>query len=174
MVSRQMDRHNAQYWIDHLELAPHPEGGFFRETYRSPGIIESCALPDGFSGARAFSTAIYFLLRSHERSAFHRIASDELWHFHMGSPLTVHCIHPGGEHARILLGPDPDAGQVFQAIVPAGVWFGATVDDPGAFSLVGCTVAPGFDFTDFQLASRDDLLAQYPQHRAIIESLTPK
>jgi uncharacterized protein len=166
--------HTAQYWIDHLELAPHPEGGFFRETYRSAGSIESSTLPDCFSTARAFSTAIYFLLRSHEHSAFHRIASDELWHFHTGSPLTVHCIHPGGDYARILLGPDPDAGQVFQGVVPAGVWFGATVDQPESYSLVGCTVAPGFDFADFELARRSDLITRCPQHQAIIERLTDR
>ena len=163
---------DATYWIDRLHLEPHPEGGFFRETYRSPESIDSGALPSRFDGPRAIATAIYFLLRSHERSAFHRIKSDECWHFHTGSPLTIHVISPEGDYAARSLGSRPDLGQAFQAVVPAGSWFGATVHDPDSFSLVGCTVSPGFDFADFELAGRSDLTARYPQHRSIIEKLT--
>ena len=151
----------AQDWIAALPLIPHPEGGYYRETYRSPMAV---ALP-GFSGERAVSTAIYFLLPAGEVSAFHRIKSDELWHFYTGQLLTIHGIDPAGGYSTIELGP----GQP-QAVVPAGSWFGATVDS--GYALVGCTVAPGFDFSDFELASRSALLAQYPQHRPIIERLT--
>ena len=164
--------HDAQYWIDHLGLVPHPEGGFYRETYRSEELVDAAALPDRFDGSRSYSTAIYFLLRGHEYSALHRIASDELWHFCTGTPLTIHTIDSAARYGRIHLGSDPEQGQVFQAVVSAGTWFGAIVDDPDAYALVGCTVAPGFDFADFQLASRSALVTQYPQHRAVIQRLT--
>jgi predicted cupin superfamily sugar epimerase len=163
---------SAQYWIDHLGLTPHPEGGFYRETYRSSESVPGEALPSRFAGDRAFSTAICFLLRSHERSALHRIASDELWHFYAGAPLTVHTIDDAGTHGMLHLGPEPASNQAFQVVVPAGVWFGATVDRPDSFSVVGCTVAPGFDFADFELAVRSDLVGRYPQHRDIIERLS--
>lgn len=163
---------NAAYWIEKLALQEHPEGGYFRQVYCSSERIERAALPPRFGGVRSFSTAIYFLLSGRDRSALHRIKSDELWHFYDGSPLTVHVIDPSGSYRPILLGRDCEAGQVFQAVVEAGCWFGATVDDPAAYALVGCTVAPGFDYDDFELADREALLQLYPQHRAVIERLT--
>lgn len=142
----------ADDWIEKLQLAAHPEGGYFRETYRAAELITTNGLPERFSGERSFSTAIYFLLKSGQQSLFHRIKSDEMWHFYSGSPLTIHMISPNGEYSSLSLGSGFDAGQQFQQLVPAGVWFGATVDAADSYSLVGCTVAPGFDFADFEFA----------------------
>lgn len=164
--------HDAEYWIDQLGLEPHPEGGYFQETYRARLTIPSSALPDQFGDERSASTAIYFLLRGEEFSAFHRIASDEMWHFYAGDTLLVHVIDRAGVHSEIRLGSNPADGEVFQAVVPAGEWFGSCLAQPGAFALVGCTVAPGFDFADFEMADRSSLTAEYPQHRTLIESLT--
>ena len=167
-----MRNRDARYWIEKLGLDPHPEGGYFRQTYRSGAVIAGEALPAGFTGARAASTAIYFLLEEKNFSAFHRLRSDEVWHFYAGDPLIVHGIEPEGRYFSILLGRDPDAGQVLQAVVPAGCWFASHVADWKSFSVVGCTVAPGFDFADFELAKRVELGARYPQHQALIERLT--
>ncbi|MDA0745451.1 MAG: cupin domain-containing protein [bacterium] len=164
--------HSSQYWIQHLNLTKHPEGGYFRETYRAPESIAQNVLPNRFSGPRSFSTAIYFLLSGNESSAFHRIRSDELWHFHTGSPLSLHLLHPDGAYERIVLGPHIQNNQTFQATVPADCWFGATVHNPQSYTLVSCTVAPGFDFADFELANRANLLAQYPQQQKLIQKLT--
>jgi predicted cupin superfamily sugar epimerase len=163
---------DARYWIERLSLRRHPEGGWFRETYRSAERIAREHLPSRFAGDRCFSTAIYYLLESGDFSALHRIAGDEGWHFYDGTPLSLHQISPDGECSHLLLGRDLDAGQQPQAVVPAGWLFAATVDEPGTYSLVGCTVAPGFDFADFELPSREALCALYPQHRALIERLT--
>jgi len=164
---------SADYWVEKHQMLPHPEGGYFTETYRATEQIPKAALPDRFNGSRAFSTAIYFLLEGHHFSALHRIQADEVWHFYAGDPLEVFVIHPVSGALKIIrLGPDPDAGEVFQAVVPAGAWFGSRPVAGAAYSLVGCTVAPGFDFADFELAERVALLAEFPQHRAVIEGLT--
>ena len=155
-----------------MRLAPHPEGGFYRETYRADEVLAAEHLPARFGGARACSTAIYFLLPGDQLSRLHRIKSDEIWHFYAGGTLTLTVIHPDGRLEARRLGPDPERGEGFQALVPAGCWYGATVDDPGSFALVGGTVAPGFDFADFELADRQSLLAAFPQHRDAIVSLT--
>jgi predicted cupin superfamily sugar epimerase len=162
----------AAYWVERLRMQSHPEGGYFAESYRSPETIAAGALPARFSGPRAFSTAIYFLLEGHHVSALHRIGADEVWHFYAGNPLDVFVISEDGDLQTIRLGQNPDAGEVFQAVVPAGRWFGAKPVQPDGYALVGCTVAPGFDFRDFELADRAALLTQFPQHRAVIESLT--
>lgn len=153
-------------------MQKHPEGGWFAETYRSPEGLAGHALPPRYGGPRAFATAIYFLLEGHEFSAFHRIASDEGWHFYAGAPLLLWQIGESGQLSQLRLGPDPDQGQVFQAHVPAGSWFAASPEDPASYTLLGCTVAPGFDFADFELASREALSRQYPQHSSLITQLT--
>jgi uncharacterized protein len=163
---------NVHYWIDKLQLEPHPEGGYFRQTYRAAMTIAGAALPSAFGGPRAASTAIYFLLEGKNFSAFHRLKSDEVWHFYAGWSLVVHVIDGAGEHSEILLGDNPEAGQAFQAVVPAGSWFASHVADWKSWALVGCTVAPGFDFADFEMARRAKLLQGYPQHRAVIDRLT--
>jgi predicted cupin superfamily sugar epimerase len=161
----------AEHWIETLGLVAHPEGGFFRETYRSAVTIEAGALPGHFGGPRAIATAIYYLLKGDQRSVLHRLRADEVWHFYFGSSLTLHLIHPGGRASRAHVGPGRGE-QEFQTIVPAGCWFGAEVDNRQGYTLAGCTVAPGFSIDDFELGSRSRLLAEYPEHRALIERLT--
>lgn len=164
----------ASFWINHLQLRPHPEGGFFSETYRSAERVQPQGLPPRFTAARSFSTSIYFLLKQSAFSALHRLKADELWHFYTGHRLLIDMLLPDGSLRRHVLGPDPGRGEAFQAVVPAGCWFGSRVEshEPEAYALVGCTVAPGFDFADFELANRADLIAQYPQREAFIRSLT--
>jgi predicted cupin superfamily sugar epimerase len=163
---------DVRYWIEKLQLEVHPEGGYFRQSYKADLMVTKDALPAGFAGDRAASTAIYFLLEGENFSAFHRLRSDEVWHFYAGDPLILHVIEPDGKYSSILLGCDPDAGQVLQAVVPAGRWFASHVADWKSHALVGCTVAPGFDFEDFELATRAELVANYPQHQDLIQRLT--
>ena len=163
---------DARYWIEKLGLEAHPEGGYFRQTYKAGLMVPKSALPAGFAGARAASTAIYFLLEGRNFSAFHRLRSDEVWHFYAGDPLMVHGIEPEGKYFSILLGRDLEAGQVLQAVAPAGCWFASHVADWKSYAVVGCTVAPGFDFADFEMAKREELAQENPQHRDIIWSLT--
>jgi len=167
-----MNEKEGKYGVEKLELEAHPEGGYFRQTYKADAMLAKEALPAGFAGARAASTAIYFLLEGGNFSAFHRLRSDEVWHFYAGDPLTVHVIAPDGEYCSIRLGRDLAAGQVLQAVVRAGCWFGSHVADWRSWALVGCTVAPGFDFEDFEIGKRAELAARYPQHRELIERLT--
>ncbi len=162
----------AQYWVNKYQMQPHPEGGYFAETYRAAELISKEALPARFLGNRSFSTGIYFLLENHHFSAFHRIQADEMWHFYAGGPLNVYIIHTDGRLEIIKLGANPDNGEVFQAVVPAGTWFGSKPDAKSAYSLVGCTVAPGFDFADFELAAQANLLTTYPQHEEVVRLLT--
>lgn len=163
----------AAYWIDALGLAPHPEGGYFRETYRSPVMIAATALPAGFGGSRPASTAICFLLKGSQHSALHRLRADEVWHHYQGSSLTLHQIQPDGTAIEVRLARPGTAGAAFQHVVPAGCWFGATVDDPRSYALVGCTVAPGFTPDDFELGEPGVLIAKYPQHEQLIRRLAP-
>ncbi len=165
-------RHDADYWIRTLRLAPHPEGGHFAETYRSAGQCVPASGGGQCGGPRPCATAIYFLLRGSEFSALHRLRSDEMWHFHAGSGASIVMLAPDGTLGEARIGPDPDRRQTFQVLIPAGTWFGATVEDPASYTLVGCTVSPGFAYEDFELASRAGLVAAYPQHREVIERLT--
>jgi predicted cupin superfamily sugar epimerase len=152
--------------IQSLGLEPHPEGGFYAETFRSSLPVQA------HGGARAASTAIYFLLRAHDVSAFHRVRSDEVWHHYAGDPLELLLLDTGGALSRLRLGTDFAGGERPQAVAPAGVLQAARVL-PGArhgFALCGCTVAPGFEFADFELPGRDALQAQFPQHAALFET----
>ncbi len=157
---------NASYYAARLQLTPHPEGGYFKETYRAESVLTTAA------GERNVSTAIYFLLENDNFSAFHRIKSDEAWHFYDGDPLTVYIIQADGRLQEIHLGLDLVAGQVPQAVVPANCWFASRVSPGGQFSLVGCTVAPGFDFADFEMAKRKALINEFPSLSDVITSLT--
>lgn len=158
--------------ISEYGLQPHPEGGYYRQTYKSAEAIPPAGLPSRFSGERVFSTAIYFLLTATGFSAFHRIRSDEVWHFYTGGPLLIHVIFPSGRYEQIRLGKDGERQAVFQAVVPAGCWFASECAPGTEFSLVGCTVAPGFEFADFELAERENLARQFPGHRELIHRLT--
>jgi hypothetical protein len=162
----------ARYWIEKLNLVKHPEGGYYVRTYFAREWIEKEHLPPRFSGSRPFSTAIYYLLPGDDFSAFHRIQSDEMWHFYAGSPLTLHILDSDGRASEKNLGPSFDRGESFQHLIEAGCWFAATVRDVTSFSLVGCTVAPGFNYEDFEFGGRETLTAQYPDHRELIVRLT--
>lgn len=165
--------HNeAQELITDLQLIEHPEGGYYKETYRSANVIPQQVLGESFNGERNYCTSIYFLLTSDRFSAFHRIKQDEIWNFHKGSPLTVHVIDKAGNYTKHLVGLDIKNGQTPQFVVPAGCWFASSVNEKDNYSFVGCTVAPGFDFNDFELANRAELIQQYPELSGTITELT--
>ncbi len=159
--------------IAYLQLQPHPkEGGFFRETYRAAETLSAAQLPARYGGDRCFSTAIYYLLTPDTFSELHRLASDEVFHFYAGAPVRMLHLFPDGHGQEVVLGPDVLAGQQPQVVVPRGVWQGSLLEPGGDFALLGCTVAPGFDYADYEAGDRAILLAQYPQHRGLIERLT--
>jgi len=162
----------ANYWIEKLQLEKHPEGGYFRETYRATERIPLQGLPSRFSGDRCLSTGIYFMITEGEFSAFHRIKSDKMWHFYKGESLEVYVIQPNGELETIKLGQSPERGEVLQAVVPANCWFASRVVEEEGYALVGCTVSPGHDFVDFELATRTELADAYPAHAPLIKELT--
>ncbi len=163
---------NANYWINKLGLVKHPEGGYYKEIYRSEEVIAVEALPDRYTAQRNVSTSIYFLLDREDFSHFHKIQSDEIWHFYEGTFLTIHMIDDGGNYSFQKLGRNVEDGEVFQFVIPRGTWFAAEVNDKNSFALIGCTVAPGFDFADFELAKREELVKQFPQQREIVEKFT--
>jgi uncharacterized protein len=163
--------YSPEYWIHNLGLESHPEGGYYRETYRSSENIQICGLPARFTSPKSFSTAIYFLLRSQDKSMFHRIKSDELWHFHYGCSLSIYVLQKNNLSV-LKLGSDLEHGDSLQVVIPANCWFGARVESPNSYSLSSCTVAPGFDFKDFQIADRQKLLEEFPDHGLIISELT--
>lgn len=158
--------------IKKLNLLPHPEGGYFSETYRSKEIIRKENLPARYGGDRNFLTSIYFLLEENNFSAFHRLKTDEIWYFHYGSPLLLNTIDEHGNLSQIILGSDFKIGQKFQHTVPAGHWMSASVLNEKGFSLIGCTMSPGFDYNDFELADREKLIELFPRHKVIIEKYT--
>lgn len=158
--------------IETLDLQPHPEGGFFKETYRSDATIYNGHLTGKYEGDRHYSTAIYFMLTSDMFSAFHRIEQDELWFFHQGSPIELHTISEGGEHEVHIIGNNILNGEKPQLTVPGRYWFAAKVLQPNSHSLVSCTVAPGFDFRDFVLPSQLELMNLFPQHESVIKEFT--
>ncbi|UKS24950.1 cupin domain-containing protein [Paenibacillus sp. HWE-109] len=162
---------SPEYWISKLELIAHPEGGYYKRSYQAEETVTDKELSVQFDGQRLLYTSIYFLLQSHDVSHFHRLKSDELWYFHAGSPLTIHVIHENGSYEEVKLGMNLDKGESLQYLVPKNSIFGSSVMEKDTFSLVGCMVAPGFDFQDFELFTQDELLAQYPQHQEIIKRL---
>ena len=166
-----MDR-SAEYWIDKLNLTKHPEGGYFKEIYRAKEFINKKSLPGRYTSFRSFSTSIYFLLQSHEFSVFHRLKSDEIWHFYEGSPISIFIILPNGNLKKVLLGQNPENNEFLQFTIPKGCWFAAKVYSPDSYSLVGCTVSPGFDFDDFELGSYEKLSKLFPQHLQLIKQFT--
>lgn len=157
--------------VQTYSLLPHPEGGYYKETYRSKDTVASGSGMIRFGGERSMSTAIYFLITAGNFSAFHRIKSDEIWHFYTGGALMVHVLHEDGRYEQIKVGNNPAAGEVFQAVVPAGAWFASECAHDVAFSFVGCTVSPGFGFADFELAYADALIQGYPDHATLIQRL---
>jgi len=158
--------------IEQLQLLPHPEGGWYREVYRSDEILLPASLPDRYSTAHCFSTSIYFLLEKDDFSAFHRISSDETWHFYKGSPVIIYCLFSDGSFSQVILGNNLDEGQVLQYTITRNCWFAARNQDINSFSLVGCTVSPGFDFSDFELGQQQSLFSLFPHKKELISSLT--
>lgn len=163
-----------QYWVSKLGLVPHPEGGYYKETFESEERISDKELDMNFEGHRKLYTSIYFLLTSNDVSHFHRLKSDELWYYHGGSPLTIHVINENGHYHEIKLGMNLEKGEVPQALVRKNSIFGSSVTDKDTCSLVGCMVSPGFEFKDFELFTQDNLLLKYPQHKDIIMKLAYK
>ena len=156
-----------------LDLQPHPaEGGYFRETYRCADSTPVEALPERYDGERSFSTAIYYLLTPGACSRMHRVASDEVFHFHLGGPVTMLQLGDDGGSEVITLGSDIAAGQRPQVVVPRGVWQGCRLVDGGDFALMSTTVAPGFDYADYEDGDRQQLIAAHPGRRDLIERLT--
>ncbi|MFA5812685.1 MAG: cupin domain-containing protein [bacterium] len=162
----------VQEIIELLDLKPHPEGGYYRESYRSKGVIVAAALSGEFAGPRNFSTAIYYLLDKGARSRIHRLASDEVWHYYLGDPVMIVEIMPDGCVRETIVGPKIQDGHVPQHVVPAGRWFGAYLPDGSDYALVGCTVAPGFDFADFEFGKREELIREFPTAENAIRRLT--
>lgn len=160
----------SSYWVEKLELLPHPEGGYFKELYRSSEDIKQDSLPIRFTGNRSFSTSIYFLLEKNQKSAFHRIKSDELWHFYDGEPATIFVIDDSGKLTEYKIGLSPEDNIFPQVIIPANCWFAA--ESNGNFTLAGCTVSPGFDFEDFEMASRENLTKIFPHLKQLILKFT--
>ncbi len=156
-----------------LGLVPHPvEGGYFAETYRSADHIPASGLPSRYGAARAASTAIYYLLTPDTFSAMHRLTSDEIFHFYLGDPVEMLQLHPDGSHRVVLIGPDLEAGQRPPGHRPRHIWQGARLIPGGRHALLGTTVAPGFDYTDYETAQRPHLLTTHPQARNLITALT--
>jgi len=162
---------SASYFKEYYQMRPHPEGGWYRETYRSKEKIQTTGLPDRFPNNRSYATAIYFLLEQGQFSAFHQIKSDECWHFYAGDSLDVLMLDQSNGLTITRLGPNPEAGEVFQFVVPANTWFASRPAAGSSFSFVGCTVAPGFDFADFVMADAPSLITIYPEHAEIIRAL---
>ena len=161
----------ASYFKEHYAMLPHPEGGWYRETYRSKETMLSTDRSDRFPNNRSYATALYFLLEQGQFSAFHKIKSDECWHFYAGDPLDVLMIDQFNKLTITKLGPNAETGEVFQFVVPANTWFASRPATGSAFSFVGCTVAPGFDFADFELADATSLTAAFPEHADTIQAL---
>jgi uncharacterized protein len=159
--------------IRQLHLQPHPkEGGFFRETYRCAESLPGEALPPRYGAPRSQSTAIYYLLTPTTYSALHRLKSDEVFHFYGGGLVQMLQLYPDGAGEIVTLGSLTDGGQP-QVVVPRGVWQGSVMGPSGDYALLGCTVAPGFDYADYEEGRRDELVAQYPQFANMIRRLTP-
>ena len=152
----------AQRLIAALGLEPHPEGGYFKQTYRSSTTVQ------GSQGLRRAATSIYYLLEGDDFSSFHRLQSDEIWHHYRGAAVAIEIIEPTGKHVQLMIGEDDR----LQAAILAGSWFAAHLCGEGAYALVGCDVAPGFEYEDFEIGTQEALVTTFPHHRSLIERWT--
>lgn len=166
-----MMKQDAMYYVSKLGLEPHPEGGYYKQTFVSNEQVTDKGLSVTYDGKRKLYTSVYFLLTSTDVSHFHRLKSDELWYYHAGSSLTVHIIHENGTYEEIKLGLNLEQGQVPQTLVSKNSIFGSSVMEEDAFSLVGCMVSPGFEFQDFEMFTQAELLSKYPEQKEIIMKL---
>lgn len=169
---KKMHNLTSQQIIDHFNLLPHPEGGFYKEYYRSEDLLLASQLPERYSSERAFSTAIYYLLDRGARSKLHRLKTDEIWHFYSGDPLIIFEIQSNGRMVEHLLGQNILEGQSYQTVISAGSWFGAILAPESNYSLVSCTMAPGFDFVELEFADGAQLIQEFPEAKHWIEKLT--
>ncbi|MDD5361969.1 MAG: cupin domain-containing protein [Ignavibacteria bacterium] len=160
----------AEKIISILKLKKHFEGGYYSEIYRSKEFVKN--LPDRYKGNHVHYTSIYFLLNENDFSAFHILKSDEIWHFYDGTSLDIHVINKDGTKETITLGNNISEGEKYMHLVEGGCYFAAEVRDKTSFALVGCTVAPGFEFEDFEMPSREFLLKKFPRHEELIERLS--
>lgn len=161
----------VKYYIEKLQLLPHPEGGYYREVYRAGEMILAEYLPGNFKGNRNISTSIYFLLQRNDFSAFHMLKSDELWHFYDGSSVKLSIIDEDGNFNEIFLGGNIADGETYQTVIKKNCWFAAELVDKKSYALVGCTVSPGFDFQDFEMADCEKLVKEYPGYADRIKRL---
>jgi uncharacterized protein len=169
-----MKSESVKYYIDKLELVKHPEGGYFKEVYRSAEHYYTEGLPERYGGDRSFSTSIYFLLEGRQVSRFHKLKSDEIWHFLDGSPSRIYLLDRNGNLSEIVLGKNLNSGEMLQVVIEKENWFAAEVKEKDSFSLVSCTVAPGFDYKDFELGRRDELIRMFPGHKELIDRFTTR
>jgi hypothetical protein len=159
--------------IKSLKLEKHPkEGGWFRETYRSAEKFDGSSLPSRYQGDRAHSTLIYYLISAERFSGFHRVKSDEIFHFYLGDPASLCTIAPDGSVQETILGSNIGAGETLQSLVPHGFWQAVSMRPGGRWALLGCTVSPGFEYVDFEDGNRQSLIAEFPQHADLITRLT--
>ena len=163
----------ARFWIEKLALTAHPEGGWFKETFRSEDEFSKQQLPERYSSPRNASTCIYYLLNQTDRSCFHRLQSDESWHYYAGgSPVRLYIISDEGKLETKLLGRDPENNESFQVHIPRNHWFAAELTNQNDYALVGCTVAPGFNFEDFEMGTFQQLSRNFPQHNELLKQFT--
>jgi len=162
----------AKYYIDKLKLKKHPEGGYYNEIYSAGEIIEADVLPVRYEGARVFSTSIFFLLEGEQISSLHKLKSDEIWHFYDGSTINIYIISSNGKLEKRTLGRKLENDEVIQTVIEKDNWFGADLSDKNSYGLIGCTVAPGFDFDDFEIGKREELLKKFPDQKDIILNIT--
>lgn len=160
----------SKYYIEKLQLEKHPEGGYYREIYRSAEMFTT-DYPSRRK-KRNYSTSIYFLLDGKQVSKFHKLRSDELWHFYDGSTVLIHIIDKAGRYLKVKIGKNIAEGEVYQTVIQNNNWFAAEVVDKKSYALVGCTVSPGFDFSDFEFAERNVLTKKFPELEEIIFRLT--
>ena len=160
-----METQTVSHWIATLHLQPHPEGGYYKEVYRSPNQVTRKDSDE----TKSACTSIYYLLEGEDYSGFHRIKSDELWYFHKGSPLHIHVINEEGIHETNELS-DTATGSL-SLVVKAGLWFASEIPSKSGFALVSCAVAPGFEFSEFEMAKKDELTAAYPVYKDILVRL---
>ncbi len=162
---------SANKWVELLQLQEHPEGGYYREMYRSKNSISETDLPEGFRGDHCLGSAIYYLLKDNQFLTFHRVRQDEIWHFYSGNPMLIYTLHAEGAVVR-KLGIHPEKGELPMMVIPGGTVFAAEVENRRGYALIGCTVSPGFEFSDYEKLHRDELLEQFPHSRVVIENLS--
>ena len=156
-----------------LDLKPLPrEGGYYSESYRAGELISAGALPERYENDKEISTAIYYLLTPDTKSLIHRLPTDEIYHFYLGDPVEMLLLYPDGKGETVVLGPDIEKGHHVQLVVPRGVWQGSYLIEGGRFALMGTTMAPGFDFEDYEAGNRGELIKNYPNFHKLIEVLS--